>query len=382
MAIFTRSFWEVFAVLAVTAAACAVLGSFLVLRRMALLTDAIGHVLLLGIVLAFFVTRDLASPLLLFGAAGIGLVTVMLVEAVARSKFVKEDAAIGLVFPALFALGVLLATLYASKTHLDVDRVLLGTPEFAPLNRIGTKAFDFGPASGVIMSGVLLLNAAFVAVCFKELKLATFDPLLATTLGFAPAVLHYVLMGLVSLTAVTAFDAAGPVLVVAFFVVPPATAYLLTDRLGIMIGLGVGIGVAGAFVGTAIGFAWSLTLSGTVAVVMGLFFALALVGSPRHGLITRMRRRIRQRRDFFDTLLTIHLMQHEGTAAEAEESRLVGLHEHMGWTDRFAGTVAGRVLARGWAVLRGEGLVLTPGGRDVARAAAGDPSPGRGDSVS
>src|SRR5215213_11426803 len=109
----TSGFWEVAGVLAATAAACSVLGAFLVLRRMALLTDAIGHVLLLGIVLAFLLTHDLKSPLLILGAAATGLVTVALVEGVSKSRLVKEDAAIGLVFPALFALGIILATYYA-----------------------------------------------------------------------------------------------------------------------------------------------------------------------------------------------------------------------------------------------------------------------------
>jgi manganese/zinc/iron transport system permease protein len=372
VSVFTATFWEVFAVLAVTAAACAVLGSFLVLRRMALLTDAIGHVLLLGIVVAFLVVGDLASPLLIFGAAATGLITVGAVEAVSRSRLVKEDAAIGLVFPAFFALGVILTTMFTRNIHLDVDRVLLGSPELAPLNRFETAAFDFGPKAGVILTVVLVLNTAFVVAFFKELKLATFDPLLATTLGFAPAVLHYSLMGLVSLTAVTAFDAAGPVLVVAFFVVPPATAYLLTDRLAVMVPLGVAIAVAGAFAGTYVGYWRNTTLSGTVAVVMAAFFVVALVASPRHGLITQLVRRVRQRRDFFDTLLVIHLMQHEGTPAEAEESRLSALHDHLGWADPFARIVIDRVVNRGWAEVRGDRLVLRSAGRDLARTAAGE----------
>src|SRR5262245_17238606 len=235
----TTSFWEVTGVLAATAAACSVLGAFLVLRRMALLSDAIGHVLLLGIVLGYLITSDLASPLLFLGAAASGLVTVALVEAVSTSRLVKEDAAIGLVFPALFALGVILATFYARQTHLDIDRVLLGSPDLAPLRRVSTAEYDFGPVSLLVMSGMFVLNTGVIAVLFKELKLSTFDAALATTLGFFPGVLHYALMGLVSLTAVTAFDAAGPVLVVAFFVVPPAAAYLLTDRLAVMLMLSI-----------------------------------------------------------------------------------------------------------------------------------------------
>src|SRR5262245_14142872 len=280
MSFLTVGFWEVCAVLAVTAAACAVPGSFVVLRRMALLTDAIGHVLLLGIVLAFLVTHDLQSPLLILGAAGIGLVTVGLVETVSRSRLVKEDAAIGLVFPALFALGVILATLYTRNVHLDVDRVLLGSPELAPLNRMTVGDYDLGPFSLLVMAGVLVLDIAFVVLLFKELKLSTFDVGLAAALGFFPAVIHYAFMGLVSLTAVTAFDAVGPVLVVAFFVVPPATAYLLTDRLGVMVVFGAAIGAAGAIIGTAAAYQLGVTISGTVAVVMGLIFSSALIASP------------------------------------------------------------------------------------------------------
>src|SRR5262245_52201037 len=171
------------------------------------------------------------------------------------------------------------------------------------------------------MAGVVLLDVAFVVLLFKELKLSTFDAGLAAALGFLPAVIHYAFMGLVSLTAVTAFDAVGPVLVVAFFVVPPATAYLLTDRLGVMVILGVAIGVAGAMVGTAAAYQLGVTISGTVALVMGFIFAIALIASPRHGIITGVVRRARHRRDFFDTMLAIHLLHHEGTTAEEAENR-------------------------------------------------------------
>jgi manganese/zinc/iron transport system permease protein len=378
----TAAFWQVTGVLAATAAACAILGAFLVLRRMALLTDAIGHVLLLGIVLAFLLTHDLQSPLLVVGAAAIGLVTVALVEAATKSRAVKEDAAIGLVFPALFALGVILTTFYARNTHLDIDRVLLGSPEYAPLHRASVGEYDFGPVSLLIMGAMFLLNATFVAVLFKELKLSTFDAGLAVSLGFPPVLLHYGLMGLVSLTAVTAFDAAGPILVVAFFVVPPATAYLLTDRLSIMVLVGVVLAVLGAALGNLLAFQLNTTVSGTVALVMGLMFAVALVASPRHGLITQARRRVRQHREFFETMLAIHLLQHEGTAAEGDESRLATLHRHMNWHVSETQAVAGRIVARGWAVEDGGRLRLTPEGRAAARTSVASRSPAAGESVS
>jgi len=375
-------FWEVCAVLTAAAAACAVLGSFLVLRRMALLTDAIGHVLLLGIVLAFFVTHDLKSPLLIVGAAATGLVTVALVEWVSKSRLVKQDAAIGLVFPALFALGVILTTIYSRNIHLDVDRVLLGTPELAPLSRASWGEYDLGPFSLLVMGVMCILNAVFVGLFFKELKLSTFDAALATSLGFAPAVLHYVLMGLVSLSAVTAFDAVGPVLVVAFFVVPAASAYLLTDRLSVMIVLAVSLAIAGAVIGTAVAYRLGVTISGTVAVVMGLGFCIALIASPRHGLITLVVHRIRQRRNFFDTMLAIHLLQHEGTPEEEAECSLATLHSHMNWPGPLTLIVAARVTERGWATVRDNRLALTTEGRHVASIALRGPSSLAAESVS
>ena len=130
---------EIGLVLVVVAVACALPGAFLVLRRMALVSDAISHVLLLGIVLAYFATRDVESPWLLTGAAATGVLTVALVELLHRTRLVKADAAVGLVFPAMFALGVLLASIFLRNTHLDVDAVLLGQPEYAA-TRGGTSA--------------------------------------------------------------------------------------------------------------------------------------------------------------------------------------------------------------------------------------------------
>jgi len=222
---------EIQLIASVVAAACAIPGVFLVLRRVALMSDAISHAVLLGIVLAFFVTKDLASPWLMIAAVLTGMLTVTLVELLIHTQLVKEDAAIGLVFPMLFSLGVILIARFAGNVHLDNDAVLLGELAFAPFDRFVVAGRDWGPKALFVMGGILFLNALFVGVFYKELKLSTFDAGLATALGFSPALIHYALMGLVSITAVGAFDAVGSILVVALMIAPPATAYLLTDRL-------------------------------------------------------------------------------------------------------------------------------------------------------
>ncbi len=360
---------QVILVLASVGAACAVPGVFLVLRRVALVADAISHVLLFGIVLAYFVTKDLASPWLFFGATASGVLTVALVELLRRSGRVAEDAAIGLVFPALFAIGTLLASLYLRSTHLDVDSVLLGFAELSPFDK--SEWFEFLPRSVVVLSAIFLLELALVILFFKELKLATFDAALATTFGFTPILLHYGLMTMTSLTAVAAFDAVGPVVVVALLVVPAATAYLLTDHLSIMVVLSVFFGVLGAVLGTLLALALNTNIAGTVATVLGLQFGAVFVVAPEHGLIVQAWRGWRNRREFPLRLLAIHLLQHEGTPAELEESRLAGLHRHLHWLPGDVLSVVHRAERHGLVEVRGEQVAVTPAGRDLARQSLG-----------
>ena len=174
---------EIVLIAAVVAASCALIGSFLVLRRMALMSDAISHAILFGIVLMFFVVESTTSPLLILAATLTGLLTVALVEALTRTQLVKEDAAIGLVFPLLFSIGVILISRYAANVHLDVDAVLLGELAFAPFNRLIVAGLDIGPQALWLAIGVGLLNLAFVVIFYKELKLATFDAGLAAALA-------------------------------------------------------------------------------------------------------------------------------------------------------------------------------------------------------
>lgn len=280
---------------AVVAAACALPGVFLILRRMALLSDAISHSVLLGIVLAFFVVRDLGSPVLLLGAAAMGVLTVALVEMMHRTRLVREDAAIGLVFPALFSLGVILISRYAGDVHLDLDAVLLGEIAFAPFDRLVVGGRDLGPRGLWVMGSILLLNAAAITVFYKELKLTTFDAALAAALGFSPAVVHYGFMTLVSITAVGAFDAVGSILVIALMIAPPAAAYLLTDRLSAMLLLSVRIGVSSAISGYWLAHLLDASIAGAMATMAGAHFALALLFAPEQGIVARALRRRRQR---------------------------------------------------------------------------------------
>src|SRR5687767_6396061 len=187
---------EIQLIAAVVAVACALPGVFLVLRRMAMMADAISHTVLLGIVLVFFLTRDINSPWLILGATATGVLTVILVELLNRTRLVKEDAAIGLVFPLLFSIAVILVSRSAGDIHLDTDAVLRGAPELTPFERFEMFGYDLGPKALIVMGVILAANALFITIFYKELKLATFDAALAAALGFLPAALHYGLMAL------------------------------------------------------------------------------------------------------------------------------------------------------------------------------------------
>lgn len=359
---------EVQFIAVIIAAACALPGVFLVLRRMAMLSDAISHTVLLGIVLGYFLTRNLGSPLLFVGAAATGVLTVALVELVSGTGLVKEDAAIGLVFPALFSIAVILISRYAGNVHLDTDSVLLGELAFAPFDRVTIFGLDL-PRALAVGGGVLALNLMLLGLFYKELKLATFDAGLAAALGFAPALVHYGLMTAVSVTAVAAFDAVGSILVIALMVAPPATAYLFTNHLPRMIGLSVLIGAGSALAGYALASELNVSIAGAMATVTGVAFLFGFLFAPERGLLAQALRRREQRWSFAEQMLVLHLLNHEGTPDAAKECSPSHLSAHLRWPSTFAEAVVRRAAQHGY-IQSGALLALTDQGRTLAQEAS------------
>ena len=358
---------EILLIAVVTSVACALPGTYLVLRRLALVSDAISHAILPGIVVAFFLTGDLSSPLLVIAASATGVLTVVLIEAIHRSGLVPEDAAIGLVFPVLFALGVILVSRYAGNVHLDTDSVLLGELAFVPFNRLVVGGVDLGPVSLWSMGSILLLNVGFIALVFKELKLATVDSGLAAALGFSPVVLHYGLMTMVSITAVGAFNAVGSVLVVALMIAPPATAYLLAERFTPMLVLGALVAAIAAVMGYGMAWVLDVSIAGSMATACGLLFTGAFLFAPQRGLVAQKRRRKAQRFDFGISMLLVHLLHHEGSAEATEECRRSTLHRHLQWSESHTRQIVRLASARELVNEAGELLELTAAGRDRAQ---------------
>lgn len=270
---------------AVSNASCAILGCYLLLRRMSLLGDAISHSILLGIAGAFLLTGSIKILPILAGALVVGLLTAALTETLSRAGNVPEDASMGAVFSSLFAVGVVLISALPN-VDLDPSCIWQGLIELAPLDRVGIGPWQ---VPRVLLSLVPMLAATilFVAVLWKELKIVSFDPQLASSMGINAAAVHYLLMGMVAAVTVTSFEAVGSILVVAMVVVPPATAHLLTDRMGRMMALSVVVGIVSAVFGYELARAYDTSVSGMMAVVAGAQFCLAVVAAPRYGLVSR-----------------------------------------------------------------------------------------------
>ena len=277
---------------ALAAGACALVGCFLVLRRMAMLGDAISHAVLPGIALAFLLSSSREPLPMLIGAAALGMLTAVVTEWLHRQGRLQQDAAIGVTFTWLFAIGVILISAFAGQVDLDQECVLYGEIAYVPWDPWRTAAgVDLGPRAVWILGGAFLLNAAWIALAWKELKVCSFDPELAASMGIPVALFHYALMAATSITTVTAFESVGAILVVAMLVGPAATAYLWTDRLSAMIAIALATGVASAAGGYALARALDGSIAGAMAVVIGLLFAVSVLFSPRHGVLSRWWRR-------------------------------------------------------------------------------------------
>ena len=326
---------EIQLIASLVAIACAIPGTFLVLRKMAMISDAISHSILPGIVIGFFITHDLNSPLLILLAAFTGIITVVLVEYIQKTGLVKEDTAIGLVFPALFSIGVIMIAKNANDVHLDVDAVLLGELAFAPFDRLIVSGVDIGPKSLWIIGSILIITISLLLAFFKELKVSTFDKGLAASLGFSPAIMHYGLMSVSSVTTVGAFDAVGAILVVALMIAPAATAYLLTTDLKKMLWLSIGFGVLSAISGYWLAHWLDASIAGSITTMLGLIFLFVYLFAPTKGIIAVLYREKQQRTEVSLLTFLLHLKNH----TDERERHVNHLQEHINWQKVRAQTV-------------------------------------------
>lgn len=274
--------------------ACALAGSFLVLRKEAMLSDAISHAVLPGIAIAFLLTASRNTLPMLLGAGAFGLLTVWLTEQLQRRGRLRNDASMGIVFTSLFAIGVIIITLFAGQVDLDQECILYGEIAYVPWDvwMIGGQAM--GPRPVWILGGVVLLNLGFITAFYKELKVYAFDADLAVSLGVSVGLVHYGLMAMVSFSTIAAFESVGAILVVALIIVPPAAAYLWVQRLSQMLLLSVAFGIFSSLAGYYLALFTNSSIAGAIAVMTGVVFTFAVFLNPNDGLLWRYLRELKQ----------------------------------------------------------------------------------------
>jgi len=282
--------------------ACAIVGCFLVLRRMSLMGDAISHAVLPGIVGGFLlhallerIGANVNLSLMFFaGAVAIGVITAALSELVHRLGRVEPGASMGVVFTVLFAVGVIMLEQTGGRTiHLDAGCVLYGAmedavwlnPPAAAADFVKAEHWHYFPRQVTSLALVLIADIAFIVLLFKELRISAFDPGLAAAQGINPGVMHYLLMTFVAITTVASFEAVGSILVVAMLIVPALVAHLFADRLAPMLWLSAAVAALAAIGGYGAAVATDANGAGMIGVSLGVILALAAAFSPRGGLL-------------------------------------------------------------------------------------------------
>ena len=305
------TFWIVLMGFLITAA-CGLIGNYLILRRMALVGDAISHSVLPGLAIAFLLSHSLNTLPMFIGALGAGIVTTVMIELIHKKTRVKQDSAIGITFSTLFAIGVILISLgQTDAVHLDAECVLYGEIAFVPLDLVKTELgpnalsvvknipglnsemflngnlLTIAPPPVIRMAVVTGITLLLIVVFYKELLVTSFDSGLSSSLGINSTVVHYALMGMLSVIIVSAFEAVGAILVIAMLILPGATASLLSHRLPTMFGITVVHALLSAVGGIHLATWLNCSPAGAIVVAGSALFALAWMFSPSQGLLQR-----------------------------------------------------------------------------------------------
>jgi ABC-type Mn2+/Zn2+ transport system permease subunit/Mn-dependent DtxR family transcriptional regulator len=329
------------------AAVCGWIGCYLILQGMALLGDAISHTVLLGIVIAFLMTGQVTGMAMFVGATLTGVATTLLIETLHSTSRVKEDAAIGIVFTSLFALGVVLLGAFAGKAHIDTQHVLYGNLELvASGETVLLRGRDI-PVAVVQMAAVAVVVAGLIVAFYKELLVVSFDAQLAASLGLWPRMIRYGMMAVLSLTVVGAFESVGAVLVVAMLIAPAATAYLLTRRLPVMFLYSTLVAGFSSLIGYHLAYWLSVSAAGAMVSAACGSFAAAFLFAPQQGLaaaaLRRMRLRLRMQREN----IARHMLRPQLDVAKSQsDSGSIGAELGISWFS--AAWAVAMLKLRGW----------------------------------
>lgn len=359
---------------ALCAGSCALLGCFLVLRKLSMMGDAISHAVLPGLAAAFWITGTRSSFALFIGAAVVGVLTAVFTQWIHSLGKVDRGASMGVVFTTLFAIGLIMIEHVGKTVDLDASCVLYGLIDLAPLDQVNFLG-AMVPRAVVVLGSVLLLNIIVITALYKEFKITSFDPALATTLGINSTFMHYLLMVLVAITTVASFEAIGSILVIAMLIVPAATAFIMTERLGRMIIVSIIVGCLSAGLGhlaailvpPLFGFK-DTTTSGMMAAVAGLIFIGVMLLAPGQGVLMRLaEQRKLSRRIVREDVLGLLYRTEEQSAPMPGIMQLAQFNDALQSGEGAIRTAVNRLMSEGKIERRANHYYLAAKGRDEAR---------------
>lgn len=321
--------WEVLLLACLTSVACGVTGAIALLRKQALMGDALGHSLLAGIGAGFWIFGSSQSPWLFPCAVASGLLAVALVELVSQSVGGNQSTALGLVFPAFFSIGVVLISLAPKSSHIDLDRVLTGNLDLAPLVRLELAGMDMGPLAAWTLSGALVLSLAFLLLFRRQIVWQLFDPQGAQATGIMSLPLTWAWLVLSAITITLAFETMGTVMVVALLVAPGAGAWLLTRTFPAYIMTTAGLALLAGILGRSITMWADASTTATTASAAIMIFLTVFLLAPSEGLIARWRDSLSARRRLDRKLVLVHLWHHGLIGDEEIECKEPLMAQHL-----------------------------------------------------
>ena len=342
-------------------------GIILVLKRNALIIDGMSHAILLGIVVFLIFTQNLNSPLLIVGGSLSAVLMIVLVELISKTKLIPYDAAIGLVFPALFSLSILLINVYLKNVHFHKESILMGEIAYLPFDQLAIKGINIGPKSLYTISIVALVNITFWVLFSKEIKISIFDKIGAQNSGFMPNLLHYAVMILTAFTVMVSFRVVGAILVIGFLVVPAVSSYLLVNKFEHLFSVSLLLTIFSSVVGLTVASILDWSIVGCVSIAMGSLFFVIYIFSPKKGILKQRKKNKEQIIFYSHKILLRHLLHHTNTKDEKEESSVHSFYKHINWKKKFAKKILNQNLKENTVVINESIIKLTDKGERLAK---------------
>lgn len=330
---------------------CGLIGTYIMLRGLSLIGDALAHAVLPGVVIGFMVGGK--SPLSLFiGASAAGILTALLISFVERNSKIKSDTAIGIIFTGAFALGILLVS-QLKQVHIDLSSYLFG-------DVLGVSNSD------IVMSSIITLFILIVVILFyKQLLVTSFDPTMAHIIGISAGGFHYFLMTMLSMSIVTGLQSVGVILIIAMLITPPATAYLLTNKLKLLLVISCICGIISSVAGLYLSYYFNFASGASIVLVAVFFFMLAFLFSPREGIVIKaFRRRKTSRLNLFEDIIKI--LSKEDIPSGREHSTQI-LSSKLGLSKAKIHSALKEVTKMGLIEKDDGNLVLTNKGKALAK---------------